>query len=107
MEAINIHLPAETPDALKIVRVWGERRLQGFADTGVFSISTGERQSADAKPKTDRNAADETQAGRYDDDGLDSTIIEFEGRLDVTSHDGDHGVDPYNRYDCSTRATSL
>ena len=98
MEAINVHLPAGTPDALRIVRFWGERRLQGFADTGVFSISTGEQQNAAAeKPETDR----------CDDDGLDSTVIEFEGSLGVTSQDHDHGGDPYNRYNRSKRASSL
>lgn len=89
MEAINIHLPAETPDALRIVRFWGERRLQGFADTGVFSISTdGQRNAAADKPET----------ARCDDDGLDSTIIEFDGSLGVASHEHgrDQGGDPYN-----------
>lgn len=95
MEAINVHLPAGTPDALKIVRFWGERRLQGFADTGVFSISTVGRHSA----------ADKPEAPRCDDDGLDSSIIEFDGSLGVTSHD--HGGDPYNRYKCSRRRSSL
>ncbi len=88
MEAINVHLPAGTPDALRIVRFWGERRLQGFADTGVFSISTVAKQ----------NVADKPETARCDDDGLDSSIIEFEGRLSVTSHEHGHdqGGDPYN-----------
>ena len=99
MEAINVHLPAGTPDALKIVRFWGERRLQGFADTGVFSISTVGRHSA----------ADKPEAARCDDDGLDSSIIEFDGSLGVTSHEHghDHGGDPYSRYKCSRRRSSL
>ena len=84
MEAINVHLPARTPDALKIVRFWGERRLQGFADTGVFSISTAGQQ----------NAADKPEVARCDDDGLDSTIIEFDASLGVASHE--QGGDPYN-----------
>jgi len=85
MEAINVHLPAGTADALRIVRFWGERKLQGFADTGVFSISTGGQQNA---------AADKPETARCDDDGLDSTVIEFDGRLGVTSPD--QGGDPYN-----------
>jgi hypothetical protein len=88
MEAINVHLPARTPDALKIVRFWGERRLQGFADTGVFSISTAGQQ----------NAADKQEVARCDDDGLDSAIIEFDGSLGIDSHEHglDQGGDPYN-----------
>jgi hypothetical protein len=89
MEAINVRLPAETPDALRIVRFWGERRLQGFADTGVFSISTGGQQNT---------ATDKPEPARCDDDGLDSTIIEFDGSLGIASHEygDDQGGHPYD-----------
>ena len=89
MEAINVHLPAGTPDELRVVRFWGERRLQGFADTGVFSISAGGQQNA---------ATDKPETARCDDDGLDSAIIEFDGSLGIDSHEHgpDQGGDPYN-----------
>ena len=95
MEAIKLPLPAERTDSLRIVHVWGERRLQGFADTGVFSISTGSRQIA----------AEPAQADRYADDGLADTTIEFDGRLSFAGHDS--GNDPYNRSGTSSRKHSL
>ncbi len=76
MEAINVHLPAETPDALRIVRFWGERRLQGFADTGVFSISAGGQQNA-ATDKSIEGTRGESHARVgiiLDEDRFDSAL---------------------------------
>ncbi len=86
MEAINVKLSAGRTDSLRIVQIWGERRLQGFADTGVFSISTAEQET--------RNGGRE--AGDSGDDGLASTTIEIKGNLGFSAHDS--GGDPYNRY---------
>ena len=98
MEAIRIPLPADETDTLRIVRVWGERRLQGFADTGVFSIATDCQQTAGDESKTKRTE-------RRAEEDLDFTVIEFDGSLSVTStEDGD---DPYNRYVGSGRTSSL
>ena len=86
MEAIKLALPARNTEGLRIVRIWGERRLQGFADTGVFSIATVGQRDMDDKPKTKRCG----------DDGLASASIEFAGKLDFATND--HGDDPDNRY---------
>jgi hypothetical protein len=95
MEAITVKLPTGRTDALRIVQIWGERRLQGFANTGVFSISTASSDARDGEPET----------GAYKDDCLDSTTIEIDGSLGVGSHD--YGGDPYNRYGCSALTSSL
>lgn len=92
METINLPLPAGQTEGLQIVSIWGERRLQGFADTGVFSIVTVGQIEVDDEPETNRCGAD----GRYGDDGLASATIEIAGTLDCATTDyGDH---PFNRY---------
>jgi len=67
------------------VQVWGKRRLRGFANTGVFSISTGERQISEEPSKFDPGT----------DDGLAETTIEFDARLNFSGLE--RGTDPYNR----------
>jgi len=90
MEAIELPLPAGRTDPPGMVQVWGKRRLQGFADTGVFSISRGERQNA-ANPSVLECTTDDT-------------TVSISRRLDIASHD--RGNDPYNRYGASTRTRS-
>ncbi|MCZ6476579.1 MAG: hypothetical protein O6700_09660 [Gammaproteobacteria bacterium] len=85
METIKLALPAGKTEELRTVSIWGERRLQGFADTGVFSIATFGQKDADDQPKTNRCG----------DDGLAFASIGFAGNLDFASND--HGDDPYDR----------
>ncbi|MEE9570219.1 MAG: hypothetical protein V3W02_00835 [Gammaproteobacteria bacterium] len=86
MEAIKLPLPAGQTEELRIVSVWGERRLQGFADTGVFSIVTIGQTDPD----------DEPEAGSCGDDALEYTTVEIAGDLDFASFGS--GGDPYNRH---------
>lgn len=86
METINLPLPAGQTEGLQIVSIWGERRLQGFADTGVFSIVTVGQIEVDDEPET----------SRCGDDGLASATIEIAGTLDCATID--HGDHPFNRY---------
>jgi hypothetical protein len=86
MEAIKLPLPAGQTEELRIVSVWGERRLQGFADTGVFSIVTIGQTDPDDEPET----------GSRGDDRLEFTTVEIAGDLDFASFGS--GGDPYNRH---------
>ncbi len=92
MEAIKLPLPAGHPEGLQIVSIWGERRLQGFADTGVFSIVTVGQIDVDEEAETSGCGA----VGRCGDDGLASAKIEIASKLDCTTID--HGDHPFNRY---------
>lgn len=92
MEAIKLPLPAGQTEGLHIVSIWGERRLQGFADTGVFRIVTVGQIEVDDEPEPSRRGVD----GRYGDDGLASATIEIAGTLDCATID--HGDHPFNRY---------
>ncbi len=86
MEAIKLPLPAGHPEGLQIVSIWGERRLQGFADTGIFSIVTVGQIDVD----------EEAETSGCGDDGLASATIEIASKLDCTTID--HGDHPFNRY---------
>ncbi len=86
MEAIKLPLPAGQTEELRIVSIWGERRLQGFADTGVFSIVTIGQTDPDGEP----------EAGSRGDDRLEFTTVEIAGDLDFASFGS--GGDPYNRH---------
>ena len=86
MEAIKLPLPAGETEGLRIVSVWGERRLQGFADTGVFSIVTIGQAGLDDEPGTNRRG----------DDRLEYTTVEIAGNLEFATNG--RGDDPYNRY---------
>lgn len=95
MDTIKLRLPANREHSVRIVEFWGERRLQGFANTGVFSISSGVRTTT----------ADESDSDRYADDGIGDTTIDFNGALVVRGYC--RGEDPYNRYGDSVRTSSL
>ena len=86
METIKLPLPAGQTEELRIVSIWGERRLQGFADTGVFSIVTIGQTDPD----------DESEAGSRGDDRLEYTTVEIAGDLEFASFGS--GGDPYNRH---------
>ncbi len=86
MEAIKLPLPAGQTEELRIVSIWGERRLQGFADTGVFSIVTIGQTDPDGEPETSSRR----------DDRLEFTTVEIAGDLDFASFGS--GGDPYNRH---------
>ena len=85
MEAIKLPLPAGQTEELRIVSVWGERRLQGFADTGVFSIVTIGQTDPDDESETSTR-----------DDRLEYTTVEIAGDLEFASFGS--GGDPYNRH---------
>ena len=85
METIKLPLPAGQTEELRIVSVWGERRLQGFADTGVFSIVTIGQTDPDDESETSTR-----------DDRLEYTTVEIAGDLEFASFGS--GGDPYNRH---------
>ena len=86
MDTITLILPSGETQELRIVSIRGERQLQGFADTGVFRITTVSQGAADDRPKTDCRG----------DGGPAFATAEITGNLDFArSNDGDH---PYNRY---------
>ncbi len=94
MESITMKLPPGRESDRRIVQFWGERRLHDFADTGVFTISTG---ASDTSPNLEpRNTRD--------DDALADLSIEIDGKLDIA--ESERGANPYDRDNHSRRTIS-